>query len=119
VQQEVVLGYWEQAMRTHPQTLQAEIDGQLGRLDVPCLGIFGRPISDGERERFRRLPHAELEEWSGDGHFVHLVDPDRFAARLLQFAATCDDPATAPCSSRVSPEGGTDARRQAPGPLPN
>jgi pimeloyl-ACP methyl ester carboxylesterase len=90
VQQAVVLGYWEQAMRTHPETLQAEIDAQLGRLEVPCLGVFGRPISDGERERFGRLSHVELEEWAGDGHFVHLVDPHRFAARLLQFAATCN-----------------------------
>jgi pimeloyl-ACP methyl ester carboxylesterase len=90
VQQEVVLGYWAQAMRTHPETLQAEIDAQLGRLEVPCLGVFGRPISDGERERFGRLSHVELEEWAGDGHFVHLVDPHRFAARLLQFAATCN-----------------------------
>jgi pimeloyl-ACP methyl ester carboxylesterase len=92
VQQDVVLGYWEQAMRTHPETLQAEIDAQLTRIEVPCLGIFGRPISDGERGRFQLMPHVELEEWPGHGHFVHLVDPGRFAARLLQFAATCDDP---------------------------
>ena len=35
-----------------------------------------------ENERFGWLPDVQLEEWAGDGHFVHLVDPDRFATRL-------------------------------------
>jgi pimeloyl-ACP methyl ester carboxylesterase len=32
---------------------------------------------------------VQLEEWPGDGHFVHLVDPGRFAARLRQFVDYC------------------------------
>ncbi len=89
VNQEVVVGYWEMVLRTDPDELQAIIDTYLRQLDVPCLAVFGRPITDGELERFGWLPDVELEEWTGDGHFVHLVDPDRFAARLLQFIDHC------------------------------
>ena len=89
VQQDVVVAYWEAALRADPEELQASIDTQLRKLAVPCLGVFGRPITDGERERFGWLPDVQLEEWAGDGHFVHLVDPERFAARLRQFVGHC------------------------------
>jgi len=87
VNQDVVLAYWELALRSDPAELQAWIDTIMARLDIPCLGVFGRLITDGERERFERLPSVELEEWPEDGHFVHLVEPDRFASRLREFVA--------------------------------
>jgi pimeloyl-ACP methyl ester carboxylesterase len=90
VQQDVVVGYWETTLlRANPVELQASIDAQMPRLEVPCLAVFGRPLTDGERERFERLPDFQLEEWIGDGHFVHLVDPERFTARLSRFVAHC------------------------------
>ena len=89
VNQDIVLGYWDVALRTDPDDLQKLIDGQLRQVDVPCLGIFGRPLTDAERERLAWLPDVEVEEWTGDGHFVHLVDPDRFANRLRQFVEHC------------------------------
>ena len=89
VKQDVVVGYWQTVLRTDPDELQALIDAQIRQLDVPCLGVFGRPITPSERERFGWLPDVQLEEWAGDGHFVHLVDPDRFATRLRQFVDHC------------------------------
>ena len=89
VRQDVVVGYWEMILRSDPAELQAWTDTIMTKLDVPFLGVFGRPISDGEHERFERLPDVQLEEWAGDGHFVHLVDPDRFATRLSQFVDHC------------------------------
>jgi pimeloyl-ACP methyl ester carboxylesterase len=89
VKQDVVVGYWEMLLRTDRNELQALIDTQIRKLDVPCLAVFGRPITDSEHERFARLPDVQLEEWIGDGHFVHLVDPDRFATRLRQFVDHC------------------------------
>jgi pimeloyl-ACP methyl ester carboxylesterase len=89
VRQEVVVGYWDELMRTDPVEFQVWIDTQLHGLDVPCLAVFGRPLTDGERERFGRMPDFQLEEWVGDGHFVHLVDPGRFATRLRQFVEYC------------------------------
>jgi pimeloyl-ACP methyl ester carboxylesterase len=89
VKQEVVVGYWETLLRTDPDQLQAFIDTLLRRLDIPCLAVFGRRITESERERFGWLDDVQLEEWAGDGHFVHLVDPDRFATRLRQFVDHC------------------------------
>jgi len=89
VQQDVVVGYWETAMQADPEELQAWVDAQMLRFEVPCLAVFGRPVTDGERERFERLPDFQLEEWTCDGHFVHLVDPARFAARLAAFVEYC------------------------------
>ena len=91
VKQDVVVGYWQDALRTDPDELQALIDARIRQLDVPCLGVFGRPITGSERERFGWLPDVQLEEWAGDGHFVHLVDPDRFATRLRQFVDHCTE----------------------------
>src|SRR5262245_2924502 len=90
VRQDVVLGYWEQLFQTGPAELQAWVAEIAENIEVPCLGIFGRPLTDGERERFARLPEAQLEEWVGAGHFVHLVDPDRFATRLRRFVGAVE-----------------------------
>jgi pimeloyl-ACP methyl ester carboxylesterase len=93
VKQDVVLGYWDQVLTTEPAELQAWIDAKAAGIQVPCLAVFGRRATDGERERLGRLPDAQIEEWPGDGHFVHLVDPGRFATRLSAFVEHCDQPA--------------------------
>jgi pimeloyl-ACP methyl ester carboxylesterase len=90
VRQHVVLGYWDQVLTTEPAELQAWIDATAARIQVPCLAVFGRPATDGERKRLSRPPGAQIEEWAGDGHFVHLVDPGRFAARLGTFVEHCN-----------------------------
>jgi pimeloyl-ACP methyl ester carboxylesterase len=90
VKQDVVLGYWDQVLTTEPAELQAWIDDKAARIQIPCLAVFGRPATDSERERLGRLPDAQIEEWAGDGHFVHLVDPERFATRLQAFVEHCD-----------------------------
>jgi pimeloyl-ACP methyl ester carboxylesterase len=90
VRQDVVLGYWTQVLTTEPAELQAWIDDKAAGIGVPCLAVFGRTATDGERERLGRLPDAQIEEWAGDGHFVHLVDPARFATRLQTFVVHCD-----------------------------
>jgi pimeloyl-ACP methyl ester carboxylesterase len=89
VKQDVVVGYWETVLDTDPDELQAIVDRYLRQLTVPCLAVFGRPITDSERERFGWLPDVQIEEWTGDGHFVHLVHPDRFAGRLREFIDHC------------------------------
>jgi pimeloyl-ACP methyl ester carboxylesterase len=90
VEQDVVLGYWDQVLNTDPAELQAWIDGKAAEIRIPCLAVFGRLATDGERERFDRLPDVQIEEWVDDGHFVHLVDPGRFATRLCTFVEHCD-----------------------------
>ena len=90
VKQDVVLGYWDQVLNTEPAQLQAWTDDTAARIQIPCLAVFGRPATDGERERLGRLPDAQIEQWAGDGHFVHLVDPERFATRLRTFIEHCN-----------------------------
>jgi pimeloyl-ACP methyl ester carboxylesterase len=90
VKQDVVLGYWDQVLNTEPAELQAWIDDTTARIQIPCLAVFGRPATHGERMRLGRLPNAQTEDWTGDGHFVHLVDPGRFATRLRAFVEHCD-----------------------------
>lgn len=93
VRQDVVVGYWEPLLQTDPVELQAWVDEiveKMANTEVACLGVFGRPLTDGERERFGRLSEVEIEELDGAGHFVHLVDPDRFASRLRQFVRTVE-----------------------------
>jgi pimeloyl-ACP methyl ester carboxylesterase len=89
VEQDVVLGYWDQVLTTDPAELQAWIDAKAAGIQVPCLAVFGRQATDGERERFDDMPDVQIEEWVGDGHFVHLVDPTRFATRLRAFVEYC------------------------------
>jgi pimeloyl-ACP methyl ester carboxylesterase len=89
VRQDVVVGYWETLLQADPAELQTRIDAQIPQLHAPWLAVFGRPVTNGERERFERMQDVQLEEWTGDGHFVHLVDPGRFATRLSQFVAYC------------------------------
>jgi pimeloyl-ACP methyl ester carboxylesterase len=90
VRRDVVLGYWDQMLRSDADQLQAWIEEIAARIDVPCLAVFGHQLSRDEREYLTRLqPHAQLEEWPGRGHFVQLADPDRFAARLRAFVDFC------------------------------
>jgi pimeloyl-ACP methyl ester carboxylesterase len=89
VDQDVVLGYWNELLQADPDSMQALVDAQVRAIDVPSLGIYGRPVTAVERERFGWMSDVQLEEWVGDGHFVHLVDPDRFAHRLLEFVRHC------------------------------
>lgn len=90
VKQDVVLGYWDQILNSDPAELQAWIDDVASRIQSPCLAVFGRPATDGERLRLNRLPDAQIEEWAGDGHFVHLVGPERFTSRLKVFIDHCN-----------------------------
>jgi len=90
IRQDLVLGYWTELLQTDPEALQDRIDRLVGTVSVPVLAIFGDEIPSMERLRLQRVLGAEVEEWSGSGHFVHLVHPDRFVTRLLAFAAGCE-----------------------------
>ena len=36
------------------------------------------------------VPRATVETWDGLGHWLHLVEPERFVARVRAFTATAD-----------------------------
>lgn len=90
IRQDVVVGYWDELLRTEPDVLQARVDRLADSMQMPVLGVFGRQLDPPDRERLSRLPRAEVEVWPGAVHFPHLAEPDRFTDRLLAFAAHCE-----------------------------
>jgi pimeloyl-ACP methyl ester carboxylesterase len=91
VRQDLVLGYWDELIRSEPSRLQEQVEQVADGLDVPVLAVFGRRLAGDERDYLRRLvAGAQLEEWPDRGHLVHLAEPDRFAARLRAFVNFCE-----------------------------
>jgi pimeloyl-ACP methyl ester carboxylesterase len=90
IRQTVVLGYWQQLLRTDPCDLQAEIELEMGRIAAPCLNVFGHTLSDHERNYLSdHVPDVLIEEWPDRGHHVHLAEVDRFTTRLRSFIDQC------------------------------
>jgi pimeloyl-ACP methyl ester carboxylesterase/predicted metal-dependent enzyme (double-stranded beta helix superfamily)/glutathione S-transferase len=84
VRQEVVLGAWKLVLDRDPAGLEAEMDGFLHGLGVPVWSVHGTEVGPYAEWLKSRLD-AQVETWPGSGHFPHLADPDRFAARLRSF----------------------------------
>jgi pimeloyl-ACP methyl ester carboxylesterase len=86
IEQQVVLDHWHRPLTESPAALQAEIDALLDRISVPYLWLVGEQVDDATRDHLlAHLPQAEIETWPGAGHMLHLMEPDRFAARVSQF----------------------------------
>jgi pimeloyl-ACP methyl ester carboxylesterase len=93
IQQDLILGYWDEMLTATPDDLQARIDREAQAISAPLLAVFGQTLDQQTREHLVRcVPWAEIEEWPGRGHMVHLVEPDRFSSRLAEFAETCFQP---------------------------
>ena len=90
IRQDVVLAYWSKPLTTPPEELQAWIDAVADRITAPYLAVFGQMLPDAARSQLQEhIRTLEIEEWPGQGHLVHLVDPDRFCERLAAFVAAC------------------------------
>ena len=90
--QDVVLHYQADLLERPLADVVAERDAGMEQLRaerVPYLAIFGSEIDPEERAWYaREIPHAEVEAWPVGHHFPHLADPQRFADRVLAFAAS-------------------------------
>jgi pimeloyl-ACP methyl ester carboxylesterase len=90
LRQDIVLGYWEEMLRTDPQQIQARVDDEARRIACPYLAVFGRTLERPEREHMKALlSSVQIEEWPGSGHFVHLAELERFGDRLRKFIEHC------------------------------
>ena len=104
VSRDVALGYFEELMRSDPDELQAWIEEIADAIAVPSLLVFGQRLSREERDyTLAHLPLAQIDEWDGRGHFVHLAEADRFAARLRTFIDHCESPGNSISGSSASP----------------
>jgi pimeloyl-ACP methyl ester carboxylesterase len=82
----VVLGIWERALDTPPRELTAVSEALLPQVDAPLLCLHGSPPPPDYGAWLSALaPRAHVEVWDGMGHLLHLVDPERFAARVTEF----------------------------------
>ena len=93
IRQDLVLGYWDEMLRTRSARFQARIDNTVPAIRAPFLAVFGHVLDAHENQALRRfLPSAQVEQWPDCGHLVHLAEPDRFACRLAAFASQCFAP---------------------------
>lgn len=87
--QDVILGVWDLLLSSPEEEIAAVLDTALaGYLDhpTPYLALFGLAPEAGYAEWLEaRVPGALVELWTDHGHYPHLVDPDRFVARLGEF----------------------------------
>lgn len=88
VDRDVVLGYWRELVEQPAADYQRSIDAGVST-SAPYLMVTGHALSAATRAHFDRLlPHAQIEQWPGLGHMVHLAAPDKFAELVASFART-------------------------------
>jgi pimeloyl-ACP methyl ester carboxylesterase len=86
VEQDVVLGYWGEVVDSGADVLQSIVTGALQAIRAPYLAVMGHQVPEDERDYMQaNLRDLLIEEWDGQGHLLHLVDPERFAARVAAF----------------------------------
>jgi pimeloyl-ACP methyl ester carboxylesterase len=87
--QDMVLGVWRAVFDSTDVELLAIIEGQvLPNVTAPYLAIHGSDPGPGYEAWLTKLiPTATVEVCDGYGHWLHLVDPDRFVARVRDFLA--------------------------------
>ncbi|HEY3834048.1 MAG TPA: alpha/beta hydrolase [Acidimicrobiia bacterium] len=84
-EQEVMLGVWDLVLTTNADDLAALTDGLARAVTLPYLALHGSDAPGYEEWLTARVPHATYETWPDHGHYPHLVDPDRFVARIEAF----------------------------------
>jgi pimeloyl-ACP methyl ester carboxylesterase len=58
----------------------------LARIRCPYLALIGHDPGTEYRDWLRRtIPTSTVEIWEGTGHWLHRVEPERFAARVRRF----------------------------------
>jgi pimeloyl-ACP methyl ester carboxylesterase len=83
--QDVVVGYWATVLDSDPDDLDDLVTAALQQLAVPYVSIHGRdPGADYVDWLTARMPTSTVEVWGTGGHYPHLADPERFAARVRQ-----------------------------------
>lgn len=106
IRPELVLGYWDQAKSTDPDQLHSQFSEALRQITCPYLAVFGRPLTTQDRAYMAdHLRGLQLTEWPDSGHFVHLVDVDRFTERLRTFIDFCAASSAGPPAGSVTAAG--------------
>jgi pimeloyl-ACP methyl ester carboxylesterase len=88
-EQDVVLGVWDLVLTAAPDEIDAVVRETATRVKVPYLALLGTDVGDTYEPWLTSLiPTSVVEVWPGDGHYLHLVEPERFVRRVREFEAT-------------------------------
>ncbi len=85
---EVVMGTWQSVLELPAEELDATVAELAASINVPYLSLHG--IEPGPQYAdwlYRLVPSAIVEVWADNGHYPHLVHPERFIDRLALFEA--------------------------------
>lgn len=84
--QDVVLGVWDLVFTASAADLDATVDALAGAITVPYLSLHGiDPGDDYGSWLTERIPSATVEAWPDLGHYPHLIEQERFVARVVDF----------------------------------
>jgi pimeloyl-ACP methyl ester carboxylesterase len=84
----VANGIWSAVIDDPPEALDVLADTMLGGVAVPYLSLHGIDPGPGYASWLTaRCPSAQVEVWPDQGHYPHLVDKERFLARVAAFTA--------------------------------
>jgi pimeloyl-ACP methyl ester carboxylesterase len=83
--QDVVLGVWDLIFSAPDEALDGVADTLAVTISAPYLALHGLDPGSHYAEWLQaRIPQAVVEVWPDHGHWVHLVAPDRFCARVRE-----------------------------------
>lgn len=87
-EQDVVMAIWGTVFDSTPKELDATVGALAGAVTVPYLSLHGiDPGPEYPEWLCSLVPTAVVEEWPDHGHYPHLIDPERFVARIRAFDA--------------------------------
>ncbi len=85
---DVVLGVWDLVLTSPAEELDAIVEAVLPTISAPYLAVHGVDPGDDYRSWLSALlPQVRLDVWPDTGHYLHLVDPERFVALVRSFIA--------------------------------
>jgi pimeloyl-ACP methyl ester carboxylesterase len=83
--QDVVLGVWDLIFSAPDEVLDGVADTLAATIRAPYLSLHGLDPGAHYAEWLQaRVMQAVVEVWPDHGHWVHLVAPDRFCARVRE-----------------------------------
>jgi pimeloyl-ACP methyl ester carboxylesterase len=89
--QEVVLDVWRPILDddfAEVAATERTLAEALRSIAVPYLALHSTPVEEGYEDWFRTTnPAATFEYWPQLGHWIYLVEPDRFVERIQRFMA--------------------------------
>lgn len=73
---------------------QTDLTGQIGVLEMPVLGIYGkhdRIVQPAQSQVLKQYaPHSQIAWFEGSGHFPMMDEPERFHETIRQFLGSVD-----------------------------